>query len=141
MMTPGPSGPHAYLAGQLASVLQPWVGRSGLFLLTESNTGTPEDFRVPDLSVRRGSLDGAYFDTAELVVEVASPGDESWQKFDFYAAHDVDEILIADPQIQVLHWFALVEGAYAPVERSAVLEVTVAEVHDAIDWEPLRGRR
>jgi Uma2 family endonuclease len=68
------------------------------------------------------------------VVEVASPGDDSWRKFDFYAAHGVDEVLIADPQTSTLHWFDLVGDRYQPTHRSDLLGVDVAEVHAAIDW-------
>jgi Uma2 family endonuclease len=35
--------------------------------------------------------------TAALVVEIVSPGDESYKKLDFYAAQAVDEVVIVDP--------------------------------------------
>ena len=69
-----------------------------------------------------------------MVVEVVSPHDESWLKFDHYAAHGVDEVLIADPQDSTLHLFVLVDGAYQPAERSDLLDVTVADLHAAIEW-------
>lgn len=132
MMTPGPSGPHAVIAAELAVAIRPRVtaGR----LTTEANIGEPNDFRVPDLSILHPPIDRTYFDTASLVVEVVSPGDDSWRKFDFYAAHDVDEVLIADPDTSRLHWFRLVDGRYEPTDRSEVLDVAVTEIHAAVDW-------
>ncbi len=69
-----------------------------------------------------------------MVVEVVSPHDESWLKFDHYAAHDVDEVLIADPQDSTLHLFVLTAGTYQPADASPLLGVTVAELHAAIEW-------
>lgn len=138
MMTPGPSGPHARLAFQLALALSALANARQLIGQTETNIGEPEDFRVPDLSFVRSAADTAYAVTAALVVEVVSPGDESWRKFAFYAAHEVDEVLIADPATQTLHWFRLVSGAYESTDRSAVLEVAVEDVHAAVDWDPRR---
>ena len=63
-----------------------------------------------------------------------SPGDESWLKFDFYAAHGVDEVVIVDGETNTVHWFVLRNGAYEPVDRSELLDLTVAEVTEAIDW-------
>ena len=38
-----------------------------------------------------------WLPTAALVVEVVSPGDETYDKLQFYACHNVDEVLIVDP--------------------------------------------
>jgi Uma2 family endonuclease len=85
----------------------------------------------------RSAASGTYAETAALVVEVSSPGDESWMKFDFYAAHGVDEVLIADPHERALHWFRLAGEAYEPTDRSDVLDLLVAEVDTAVDWSSL----
>jgi Uma2 family endonuclease len=135
MMTPGPAGPHSNLEGELHGVLQPIARRRSLRLGGPTNIGEPDDYRVPDLLGVHTPSAAVYRDSAELVVEVASPGDDSWRKFDFYAAHGVDEVLIADPDAASLHWFRLVDGAYVGVERSELLDVAVDEVHAAIDWE------
>ena len=58
-----------------------------------------DDYRVPDIVVSRAAdrsqrgVDG----TAELVVELRSPGDESYEKLPWYAARGVTEMLIVDP--------------------------------------------
>jgi hypothetical protein len=51
------------------------------------NLGEPDDYRVPDGGLFRPGPDELYVPTAELVVEIVSPGDESGQKLGFYAAH------------------------------------------------------
>jgi Uma2 family endonuclease len=45
-----------------------------------------------------------YLPPAALVLEIISPGDETWEKLDFYAAHGVEELLIVDPEEKVVSW-------------------------------------
>lgn len=77
-----------------------------------------------------------WIPTAAIVVEVVSPDDESWAKFDFYGAHGVDEVVIADPGTSELHWFVRNgDGSgYETTDHSPLLEVTVADIHAAVDW-------
>lgn len=64
-----------------------------------SNIGpASRDFRVPDGSFFDGRPSGLYVTNAVLVIEVLSPDDETWEKFAFYAANGVQEILVAHPQ-------------------------------------------
>jgi Uma2 family endonuclease len=72
--------------------------------------------------------------TAALVVEIVSPGDETWRKLDFYAAHGVDELVIADPDTRRLTWLGRTADGYVEVERSALLGIDVAEVTAKIAW-------
>jgi Uma2 family endonuclease len=71
------------------------------------------------------------------VVEVVSPGDQTWEKLDFYAAHDVDELLIVDPQQRTVDWLRLVENRYRPVERSELIDLGPAEVAQRISWSAI----
>ncbi|MGH2719527.1 MAG: hypothetical protein ACRDJU_13255 [Actinomycetota bacterium] len=64
-------------------------------------------YRVPDGGLHRERLRGVWQATAALVVEVALPGDESWQELSFYAAHRVDEVVIVDRGKQAVHRLAL----------------------------------
>lgn len=64
-------------------------------------------------------------------MEIVSPGDESWQKLPFYAAHKVDEVLIAD---HTVHWLALADGEYREVQRSGLIDTGPAELAERIDW-------
>ena len=56
------------------------------------NIGLSEhDHRVPDAVVVRERLDVVWVPTAAMVVEVISPGDETYAKFDFYDARGVEK--------------------------------------------------
>jgi Uma2 family endonuclease len=72
--------------------------------------------------------------TAAVVVEIVSPGDESWKKLPFYAAHHVDEVLILDPEKHAVHWLGLSGGEYSPIERSALIDLGASELAERIDW-------
>ena len=75
---------------------------------TEFNLGPTSTTSGCPISESIGAiLDEVWLSTAAMVVEVVSPHDESWLKFDHYAAHGVDEVLIADPQDSTLHLFVL----------------------------------
>jgi Uma2 family endonuclease len=52
-----------------------------------------DDYRVPDIVVSRpvNRSHRGVDDTAELVVELRSPGDESYEKLPWYAARGVTE--------------------------------------------------
>jgi Uma2 family endonuclease len=78
---------------------------------------------------------GTYATTAALVVEIVSPGDETWEKVPFYAAHDVDEVLIVDPTTCDVHWLALDHGSYEPVARSRLIDLGPADLVAQIDWQ------
>ena len=89
---------------------------------------------MPDGGLHRPGPHQLYYSTAALVVEIVSPGDESWEKLAFYAKHDVDELLIVDPQERQVHWLALGEGGYRSIERSALIELGPDELAAQIDW-------
>jgi Uma2 family endonuclease len=135
-IVPGQSFEHARICQQLAELLGPLARGAGLlptisvFTLGESE----HDFRVPDGGLHRPGAAGVWLSTAALVVEIASPGDETWQKLPFYAAHDVDEILIVDPAEHTAFWLGLGEGEYRPVSRSALIELGPTELLDLILW-------
>ena len=99
----------------------------------EFNLGEPDDFRVPDGGLRRGPRE-LFASTAALVVEIASPGDETRDKLDFYAAHDVAELLIVDPLKRTVECFGLHDGRYEAIERSTVVALAAAELAERIDW-------
>ena len=99
------------------------------------NLGDPDDYRVPDRGIRPRS-NAAWFATAALVVEIVAPDDETRAKVAFYAAHDVGEIVIADPMNRSLEWMAREDEMYRRVDYSTLLGVDVAEIEAAIDWPP-----
>jgi Uma2 family endonuclease/predicted transcriptional regulator len=136
-VNPGPHARHAKVQFQLNEMIGPVARAAGLTPLAESNLGEAEDFRVPDGMLLRLGPDRLFNSTAALVVEVVSPGDESWDKLPFYAAHDVEELLIVDPQERSVHWFALSVGEYRPVVRSGLVELGPGELAERIDWPAL----
>jgi len=135
-MTPAPNDAHADIAHQLAVLLDGPARAAGLFpTMHEFNLGSSEhDFRVPDGGMHRARRWGTWEPTAPLVVEIFSPGEETWGKLPFYAAHGVDEILIIDPDKRTVAWLALREGGYRAIERSGLIDLGPAELADLIDW-------
>lgn len=135
-MVPAPSGAHAYIAQQLAELLGAPARAAGLVpAMHELNLGNSEDdFRVPDGGLHRQIPLAVWHPTAALVVEIRSPGDESWQKLPFYAAHGVDEVLIVEPSEHAVHWLALADGEYRDVQRSGLIDLGPAELAELIDW-------
>jgi Uma2 family endonuclease len=135
-MNPPPAAEHQYLVQQLYDVLGPLARRAGLVpLLQVFAVGEGKDnYRAPDGGLHRTPPMGVWQRTAALVIEVVSPADKSWDKFDFYAAHDVDEVLIIDRKEHRVHWFALQDGEYKPVQRSALIELGPSDLAEQIDW-------
>ena len=135
-VVPGPGIEHADISQQLAVLLDAPARTAGLRpTMSEFNLGESEhDFRVPDGGLHRPGASGVWQATAALIVEILSPDDESWQKLAFYAAHDVDEILIVDPAEQTVTWLALRDGRYEPIERSALIKLGPIELTEQLDW-------
>jgi len=134
-MVPAPSGAHGDLESQLHMILRPLAHQAGLTMIGQSNLGESEqNFRVPDSALHRNPPTGVWNPTAALVVEIVSPGDESWEKLPFYAAHDVDELLIVDPQERSVSWLALEDGEYRPVEHSGLIDLGAQALAEQLDW-------
>ena len=132
-----PAAWHAGVAQQLAVILGPLAREAGLVpMIGNFNLGGPDDYRVPDGALSSGrALNRLYVPTAELVVEIVSPGDGTWYKLGFYAAHDVGELLMVDPEKREVHWLALRPGReYQPIERSALVALGPVELAERIDW-------
>jgi len=134
-MVPGPSFEHGRVTQQLAELLGPLASAAELLAVGEFNLGESEhDFRVPDGGLHRPGAAGVWLSTAAAVVEVLSPGDETWQKLPFYAEHAVDEVLIVDPGERAVAWLALRDGEYQPAQRSELIDLGPAELAEQLDW-------
>lgn len=135
-MNPAPHRRHAHIAQQLAEILGAPAREAGLVpMISIFNLGEPDNYRVPDGGLFRPGPDEVYVPTAEVVVEIVSPDDETWQKLGFYGAHNVTELLIVDPYERRVHWLALQPGGeYRPIERSALVALGPAELTERIDW-------
>ena len=133
-MAPAPADRHALIAGQVPAVLMPLAEAAGLAISGEFNLGLEEDYRVPDGGLHHSGGWGTYAATAALVVEIVSPGDETWEKLPFYAAHGVEEVVIIDPGERHVDWLALHEEKYLPAERSALIAFGPAQLGEQLDW-------
>lgn len=134
-MVPAPSFEHGAVETQLARLLGPLADTAGLVMTGQFNLGESEhDFRVPDGGLHRPGASGTWQPTAALVIEIVSPGDESWQKFQFYAEHHVDEVLIVDPGEHSVHWRMLAESEYHDLQRSGLIDLGPGELAEQIDW-------
>ncbi|MGH9122980.1 MAG: Uma2 family endonuclease, partial [Acidimicrobiales bacterium] len=135
-MVPGPSSEHARISHRLAVLLDGPARAAGLVpAMSDFNLGTSEDdFRVPDGGLLRPGQSGVWLSTVPMVIEILSPGDESWQKLPFYAEHHVDEVVLVDPATRTVTWLALVGGEYQRVEASALIELGPDALAEQIDW-------
>jgi Uma2 family endonuclease len=125
---------HAYLDDAVAAVLRPYAEACGLTGSGPFNLGQPGDYRVPDRGLHRRYLDAVYLETAAVVIEILSEDDETYEKFDFYAGHGVDEVIVVEPESQRVRLFQLQGDGYNEIDHSAVLAVTAEALTAAIPW-------
>ncbi len=126
-----------YVHHALAVVLDPYARAAGLVATGPFNLGRPDDYRVPDHGYHRRLPEAVWVPTAAVVVEVVSPDDETFSKFSFYAAHQVDELLVADPGDRSVRCFRRDGAGYGEVADSELLGVDAARLTAGIDWPTL----
>ncbi len=133
-----PKNWHADVVDGLIFALHPSAEARGLRVTTVRGLfAADDDWRVPDLMVvRPGRTYGeAGLAAAELVIEVRSPGDDSYKKLPFYAGRRVREVWIVhqDRRVELhrlspLGELALAVPAADGSVRSDVLGVTLTTV-------------
>lgn len=123
---------HGMLDDEIAAALRPYAKRAGLVGSGPFNLGVAGDFRVPDRGFHRTKPTGVFARSSAVVVEILSPDDESFEKFDFYARHGVQEVIVVDPDLQEVHCYALPSAERR--DRSQALDVDMSDLTDAIDW-------
>ena len=134
-MIPPPSVEHERLVVELVHLLGPLAAGAELVLTGAIGIGASRhDHRVPDLAMLRPGFQPQWNDTAALVVEIVSPGDMSWDKLPFYAAHHVDEVVIVDPAKRTVDWLALAGDRYEPTVRSGLIEFGPAQLAEGLGW-------
>ncbi len=134
-MNPAPSGGHARIEAQLLVALEAPATAAGLTVIGQFNLGDDEhDYRVPDCGLHRDWTDRVWYPTAALVFEIVSPGDETYEKLPFYAAHKVEEVVIVDPQERRVEWLGLAGVKYEPVEQSRLVDLGPSDLAQRIDW-------
>jgi Uma2 family endonuclease len=105
--------------------LDPYGDSTGIFADLELDWRVPDQaYATPEQGIEEG-LTGAA-----LVVELRSPGDETYAKLPFYAARGVNEVLVVHEHRQ-FELYRLREGHYERAEdgTSNVLSVTFETVH------------
>lgn len=86
--------------------------------------GWPRDYRVPDISLiapdRLDRLRETHIEGGPTVaVEIRSPGDETYEKFGFYAAIGTAEVWVLHRDTNVPELYVLEAGEFAPVAADA----------------------
>ncbi len=135
-VSPAAHPSHGDLDDQVATLLRPRARAAGLWPSGPLNIGRSDDYRVPDRAYLRHRGTTLYVPTAAIVVEIVSPGDESYAKLGFYAARGVDEALLVDPAGTACRWYARVGSEMVPVEGSTLLGLTAADLTAQLDWPP-----
>ncbi len=133
-MNPPPSHWHERLLALLIRLLGPHADAAGLEITGGVGLGEKNDFRVPDLALHRPGAAAQWHPTMALALKILSPDDEAWDKLPFYAAHDVDELVIVDPPERRVHWMELRDGEYRQTERSSLIELGPRELTERITW-------
>lgn len=128
---------HGYLQNEVVAFLRPFVQQAGLVSTAAFNLGQPDDFRVPDGGLHRKIPKTLYVPTAAAVIEIESPHDETWDKLDFYAAHNVGEILVVSYLSRAVTWLGLTAaGGYERMGHSTLLGKGTADLAGQLPWPP-----
>ncbi|MEO5678761.1 MAG: Uma2 family endonuclease [Acidimicrobiales bacterium] len=135
-VAPEAHGRHGDVAHQLARLLHPHARAAGLRGSGPLNLGTKDDYRVPDQAYLRQRATEVWNPAATIVVEIVSPGDESYAKLGFYHRLGVEEVLIVDPLRHAVEWYRRAEEGFERTGSSALLCLTDAALAGEIDWPP-----
>ncbi len=120
-MVPPPGGLPQQLAGELFLVLGPLAKRGGLRPHYETGLfRTEDDYRVPDqLYCRPEHQSERGAEGAELVVEIRSKDDETYEKIGFYVELGVREMLVVHSEGRWVELLRAVGGRLLPVSADA----------------------
>jgi Uma2 family endonuclease len=125
-VVPSPTVEHQRVEGALERVLFPIVTSHGLEIFHNLDVLDREkgdqNYRQPDLAVvSANDLTGkrAIDGHAELVVEIRSPDDESYDKLPFYEKCRIPEYWIVDPITRAFEVFVLRRGTYTAAKPDA----------------------
>ena len=121
-MAPMPNREHQDLEGAMETYLRlRWARPQGTRVYHNINVaspgGWPNNYRIPDLVMltpeRFGIDRNEYFEGApDAVVEIRSPGDESYDKLEFYAQLGVTEVWIINRDSKTPEIYILRMGRY-----------------------------
>lgn len=125
---------HGKLAHKLSAELNEVARARGVNPTGEFNLGDANDYRIPDMGWTASPVDDAdlYVPSVEIVVELESPGDETWQKVPFYFARGVREVWVIAPHDRGVR---VLTSVGHDVGLSDVLGVTLAQIRAALGWD------
>jgi Uma2 family endonuclease len=128
----GPSREHQRLVKTLMNLIDARVAEPSLEVLPGINIGIDkQDARVPDIAVLRVDVpltSPAFVETAELVVEILSPGERPGEKLPFYARWGVSEYIEIDLDHRTVQFLQNHEDKWLPIERFQVVDLSTDEV-------------
>jgi Uma2 family endonuclease len=133
-MAPSASLDHGRIGSLIDRLLGPRAEQLGFQMSLDFNVGDANNFRVPDLGVHRAPVSAVWIPTAAIVVEVRSPDDETFDKFDFYFEHQVEEVLVADLVDRTVAWYVRGTDAFVEHDRSELLGISADQVAVALHW-------
>jgi Uma2 family endonuclease len=133
-MAPAAHPAHGYVDSELRILVAPYARAAGLVGTGPFNLGVADDYRVPDGGYHRSLPSGVWVPTAAVVVEIVSPDDETFEKFAFFAAHGVTELLVADPAARSVRCWHLHDGVYTEATGSELLGVAADELTGSLSW-------
>lgn len=138
-----PSRWHQRFGMKLGVVLNTVAEMHGLEASYETSIHRPgaseRDYRTPDLIVyesRFGTQRGVE-GAAELVVEILSPGDETYEKLPFYAQVGVRHVLVVNPDTRAIELFVPESSAPKKLSPSADGSLCIASLE--LTFTPLAG--
>lgn len=121
-MAPSPNREQQDLEGTIETYLRThWAPAHGARVHHQINVaavgGWPRDYRIPDIVLvtpsRFGIDHNEYFEGGpDVVVEIRSAGDESYEKLEFYARIGVAEVWIIDRDSRACEIHILKAGRY-----------------------------
>jgi Uma2 family endonuclease len=145
-MVPPPGGPHQEFSVEFFLIVGLLAKQRGLKPFMETGLfRSASDYRVPDqLYCRPEHFSDRGAEGAELVVEVRSRGDETYEKLGFYSRVGVREMIVAHPHERRVELFRALGGRLVPVQPgpdggfvSEVLGLTLRTVDGKLEiaWE------
>ena len=126
-MAPCQTFHHQSHASRLLSFfIEVWCPATGGAAVMQINVSSPErwdqDYRIPDVSVMlpdRVPQGEAVFVQPNVVFEVRSPGDETYEKLPFYAAVGVEAVVVVERDTKAMQVFALSDASFVLAPPSA----------------------
>ena len=142
-----PNDEQQSIVSRLTHIFETVVGERGLGQIrpgtniSDRHQGWKENYRCPDVAVflnnstainRRTHWQGG----PDLVVEIASPRDQTWEKIEFYASVGTRELIIVDRAPWGIELYRLSASQLSLVGRTDIDSTTVLETESV----PLRWR-